>query len=456
MNQLARMLDQALEETTFRIDGGAPCSVEEFRDALERAQRSAARTRTIRSARFSVADASPLTAFLGNRLSQFVEPGTGWIRHSFKVDGDSSGGVTLTNQLVEAIDNRSGLDGFATGLTHAAAVLGSVRAAELIEAWAEVHPWEYKILVILSDVHVDECIELAQGLRMYTLPTSSDAVPASLPRGLMRDDSMANLLGHTLLEIDAATSPALSVPSLRGDARSTFNTSTALAECLPEGFFRALSLVCGRRVGMAWSWVDYGEAGAFTRRMPSFLAGTGEGLSKLSSSWSMAQSSGVIELGNHVRPAANLSEAGLHRAWALRNELQRRYDTDQRFQIAVSRWIEAASPGVLSPDRLIDLRVALEALYLDSGTGESRFRLALTGARHLRNGMEDRREVYKSLAEFYGLASRVVHGEPLPTGEKKRASTLALADQVTNLCRDGILKIVEQRKQPKWIDVLLS
>ena len=89
----------------------------------------------------------------------------------------------------------------------------------------------------------------------------------------------------------------------------------------------------------------------------------------LSKSWSYEPSTGKTELTSYVPPAPNLCESGLRRAWELRSELQRRIDSDQRFQLSVSRWARAASPGVLNPDRVIDLRIALESLYLDSSGG---------------------------------------------------------------------------------------
>ena len=156
-------------------------------------------------------------------------------------------------------------------------------------------------------------------------------------------------------------------------------------------------------------------------------------------------------MGTLAAPAANLCEQGLRRAWELRSELQSRLDSDQRFQIAVTRWAKAATPGVMNPDRIIDLRIALEALYLDSTGGELGFRLSLTGARHLRTNLDDRQAVRRSLVDFYGFASRVIHGAPIG-----RSIDVTLVDMATDLCREGILKIVEQRNQPRWTDLLLS
>ena len=150
-------------------------------------------------------------------------------------------------------------------------------------------------------------------------------------------------------------------------------------------------------------------------------------------------------------PVSNLCEQGLHRAWKLLNELQRRLDSDQRFQIAVSRWVKAAIPGAMNPDRMIDLRIALEALYLDSSEGELGFRLSVTGARHLRTNLDDRKAVRKSLSDFYRFGSRIVHGTPVG-----RSADVVLVNTANDLCREGILKIVEDGNQPNWTDLLLG
>ena len=181
------------------------------------------------------------------------------------------------------------------------------------------------------------------------------------------------------------------------------------------------------------------------------MAGQGLRIEQLSKDVTHSLYTGVTKLSSFDPPTPNLCRKGLQRAWALSSELQRRLDSDERFQIAVTRWTEAATPGVLNPDRLIDLRIALESLYLDSIQGELGFRLSITGARHLGTRLDDRRAIRKTLADFYGLASRVIHGS---TPTKK--ADVSLVDKATKLCRNGILKIVEQRDQPSWTDFLLS
>ena len=79
--------------------------------------------------------------------------------------------------------------------------------------------------------------------------------------------------------------------------------------------------------------------------------------------------------------------------------------------------------------------------------------MSVTGARHLGKKLEDRKEIRKSLGDFYGLASKVIHGVPFEEGKN-----LLLFFKAATLCRDlrRILKIVEERSHPDWTELLLS
>lgn len=445
------MLAQVLPVTTFCTSRGREYSADGLRDALALNDKRVPDTWDVMSARAEVDDewTSRLTDHLRRRLSKFIDGETDRIGHSFRVASDSVSVVRTPPDQTEVMWSSSTLPGFARGLVRAAAVLGPDRAVSLIHQWADGEPHHYKLWVVLAGLYVDQDIELDQGLRICRLPVSSDCLPVSMPD--MDWNRVGPILGHAALVLDASTQPAIFAPSQGGSERPALRSRTALGEVRFDTFLPALSLVCNRQIEMAWRWNDYGEAGNFSTGHRSSLGGPGRALSQLGLGMSYEPSSGVTELTSFKAPSANLSKAGLQRVWAMGDELQHRMDSEERFRIAVTRWARAASPGVLNPDRVIDLRIALEALYLDSGQGELGFRLSITGARHLRNDLDDRKAVQKTLKDFYQLASRTIHGS-----SKLKKGDSALVDKASMLCRDGILKIVEQRDQPQWIDVLLE
>jgi len=449
MKELPALLEGALLATTFRTDGGTVYSVDELRETHAGYSSRVPKTPEVLAAHPVVDDdqLGTIVNYLRDRLGAYLDVARGRIGHCFGVVGDSQPYVTFTPDSVVETQATSSLSDFARGLIRAATVLGPDRAAMLLSKWADGGPRRFKIVVVLAGVWVDEDIVLDEGLRVYRLPVSSDLLPTSLPN--MTQETMGQILGHAALEIGASTRPALFVPQ---EGKVPLHSHTALDQASLDSFFLALSLVCNQQVGLAWSWNDHGESGTFTETgRNSIMSGPGMELSTHGKTKTYHPSTGVVELSSFDSPPPNLCETSLRRAWELRTELQRRNDSDQRFKIAVTRWAKAATPGVLSPDRLIDLRIALEALYLDSREGELGFRLSITGARHLATDLHERKAVRKALADFYGLASRVIHGVPL-----KRKADVSLVDGAATLCRDGILKIVEQRNQPDWTEFLLS
>ena len=455
MSELAASLDRALLATTFRTAGGTGYSAEEFHDELSPPLKRVPETWEVLSASPVVSDnwVGAVADHLRDRLSGYMDVDTDRIGHSFDVTSATNRHLKTAPDSAVEIQSSSSLAGFARGLIRAAAVLGADGAARLIGLWAGGEPLHCRILVVLAGVHVDEDIELNQDLRVYRLSISSDSLPISLPK-MMRGDSVSRILGHTVLEFKASTSPALFVPPQSDDVYTPIPllTRTALGRVSLNTFFLALSLICNRQVGLAWSWIDYGEAGSFADpEADSSMLGPGMATELLAKGYTRSLTTGVTQLSSYEPPTPNLCENGLRRAWDLQKELQRRIDSDQRFQTAVTRWAKAASPGVLDPDRVIDLRIALESLYISSSEGELGFRLSITGARHLGTSLVERKAIRKTLVDFYRLASRVIHGTPLSSN-----TDVSLVDAATKLCRDGILKIVEGRNQPDWTDFLLS
>ena len=107
-------------------------------------------------------------------------------------------------------------------------------------------------------------------------------------------------------------------------------------------------------------------------------------------------------------------------------------------------------------DRFIDLRIALESLYLkdfpNETSQEMRFRLSLFGAWHLGADQAERSNIRKQLRQAYDTASGAVHsGGVERTPENERL----LAD-AQRLCREGILKLLADGAPRDWGDLILG
>ena len=451
--ELVQLLDKALAQTRFRTEDQAILSVQDLSQTLSESYWGEPDRKRAMAARPQVPEdvVDRLTAGLHQLLDEYLDASRGRVGHSFRIAGDFGGIIRATSDYAVEIQSTSDSRGLARALLRAAAVVGPESAAGLLDLWAHGEPLRFKICLVLAGLYVDQPLELAEGLRVYPLPISSEGLPLSMPEADW--NRVREMLGHPVLEIDAHTGPVFFQPPGDEGSYPSLETLTVFQSVTVDRFLTALSLVSNGRVAAAWSWNDYGDAAAFANGIPSGLSGPGPmTLRRLGRGSHYDPSANITKITDFDPPSSNLDTNGLRRAWELVDELQRRSESDPRFRIAVRRWEQSAG-NASREDRTIDLRIALESLYLDSDTGELGFRLATTGARHLGTGLQERRDISSALRRFYGLASRVIHGTELgQTGN----TDVELLRSAGTLCRDGILKIVEAKHQPEWSDLLLG
>ena len=273
--ELVQLLDQALAQTTFRTENRAILSAEELRRTLSESYWGAPDRELALSARPEVSDdvADCLAAGLHQRLDAYIDASSGRIGHSFRVAGDEGGLIRGTPDHAVEIQSRSHSRGLARALLRAAALLGPESAARLLDLWAHGDPLRFKIRLVLAGLYVAQPLELAEGLRVYPLPISSEGLPLSMPAADW--NRVSYLLGHPVLDIDAHTSPVFFPPPGDEGSYPPLETVTVLRGATVATFLTALSLVSNRRVAVAWSWNDYGDAATFATGSPSGLAGPG-------------------------------------------------------------------------------------------------------------------------------------------------------------------------------------
>ena len=125
--------------------------------------------------------------------------------------------------------------------------------------------------------------------------------------------------------------------------------------------------------------------------------------------------------------------------------------SDLRFKMAINRWLRSRRPDLSLADHFIDLRVALEALYLSDSSGELSFRLSTRLAWHIGSSPDERKALSELTRRFYSRASRVVHGSDLGDADGDRR----LLDQASDLCRHGLLAYVTDAP-PDWDSVVFG
>lgn len=128
--------------------------------------------------------------------------------------------------------------------------------------------------------------------------------------------------------------------------------------------------------------------------------------------------------------------------------LHRLGETDLKgFPVAIRRFRDSYERyDSEDPERLLDLAIALEALFLnDEDTKEQlRFRLSLRIARFLEPDPDARIPIFRSVRDLYDMRSKLAHGatvHSLKTKDKTRL--LALQAEAPTITRRAIAKMIE-------------
>ena len=111
-------------------------------------------------------------------------------------------------------------------------------------------------------------------------------------------------------------------------------------------------------------------------------------------------------------------------------------------KIPINRWIKSKTSQT-PEDKIIDLAIALEALYLPDA-GESTFKLAVRASWYLGKDREDRKKLFEEFKELYKCRSRVVHGGELKenvTIEEELIPMPKFVERSQDLCQQSIKKL---------------
>ena len=468
MRELTTLLDRIVEDTIFdagrartldtsrvtTFDGNPEngLSPTELRDALERSSWHSEERVRAESARPVSSDRllAKLIEKLRQLLTDYILTGTDRVRHTFPMFGCSAKHVKARNDGFTQYEYESTVPQFAVALIRCAAIVGSDRAVSMLSGWIDGEPFQYRRSALLVGVTTQQRLDLGNGIRVTPLAISSDALPTSLPKG--SSIRPLDYLGRAVLSVDSTACPAI---FRAGDRRSTGDDVTilsALGNAPLETLYEALSLTCNRYVHFKWSWDEYEEVSAFAGKGHGDGRSMGSARNELSAGWSRSGSTGVVTLTDGGLQLPCLSQEVLKKAWNIHSTLDSRKRSDSMFRTAVSRWIRSTRPDLEITDHFIDLRIALEALYLDQKAGELTFRLAIRGAWHLGNDWSERSEIQNALKKFYGVASKIVHGNDLNESKGDHE----WLEKAREICRCGILKTIEQKEQPCWDELILG
>lgn len=312
-------------------------------------------------------------------------------------------------------------------------------------------------------------IQVVEGVRLVPLPSSeipeqfARYLPSWLSYTLM--DHANEFYGNALIVVDSPgfsilREPAPDPTSSRGVLIDEFQWRDPIDE-LPfpvevhdvnfpnfntELFYRALSLVCNSPVHMRiGEWISEPDK-------------------------SLLLDDKITGLNIFLDPCdhfVEVEEADIEKAKCLYRILDTNPDLREKLRMPIDRWIKSKAPeNTLTPeepiDKIIDLGIVFEALYLSDVKEELIFRLGVRAAWYLGKDKTEREKLLKKFGDIYRCRSNAVHGgqldEPVRFGEE-RISIRKFIERVQNLCRDSIMKILNSEQFPDrnyWDSLILG
>ena len=340
----------------------------------------------------------------------------------------------LSSNGFEATECVSSISDFHNYLIVAAAIVGVQRMVNYLCDWVDGKPLKYRTVGLIVGVRVDRPLNLGERIAITTLPISSTQLPQTLPGyGSL---SAVEYLDGVVLEVDSIAMPAIYKPDQTSEGRWKFGNviqhSWALKESSLDEFCESLSLASNTCVRCKQIWRDYGELTAY---------------SDLSTKSSMPMRTTVAS-----PTEVTMTIEQLKHAWQIHSS-RKMPGEPQYLKTAIARWISSKQADSDIVDQFIDLRIALEALFLNRNhRGSQSLRVATHGSLFLVQDYRDRRSHYDELRKAYELASNSVHtGRQNDTSENRDLLTRA-----QNICRAGILKVIEKGTRPDWDNVMLG
>lgn len=315
----------------------------------------------------------------------------------------------------------------------------------------------FQYYAVLEGIKLECEIQVYEGIRFVPLPENESDLPRYLLNHIfsMPNAKADDFAGKTLLIIDATVSPIFCKPFPKSEASfseylSRFqvkvdnNTFSRFdVDDFYDKFCRTLSLVCNSAVQISRQWqfleadklFNLGVYGVTRVHYPSHPPfGMPNPLSKL-----------------QIDKVKRLYEFLVNRNSGILKKLK----------IPIDRWQKSKRDRDLV-DKIIDLGIAFEALYLSDrdGNSELSFQFRLRASWHIGRDKADRETLIDEFKAIYTLRSKAVHTGELPQTVKiRKGESVPISEfikKAQDLCRDSILKVLEDGKFPDWNDLILG
>ena len=315
----------------------------------------------------------------------------------------------------------------------------------------------FQDIASLNGIRLETETQVCEGVRLVPFPhripceLSSYLPGFPMPNFDVRTDPF---MGQTLLIIDR---PMFSVLTQAADEELSdeiliddfsFQVETHSIKFLNSDavvsfrktFCQALSLACNTPVQVARGWLFLPEDSAFHP-----LQGGGIGYNYGPFGYATEVGQSEIDEAKHL--------------YELLTNLDS--DVEKKLQIAIDRWIKSKTIQ-MPEDKIIDLGIAFETLYLSDrdGNSELSFQFRLRASWHLGKRKAHREALMRDLNKIYEWRSKSVHTGKIPNKTKRTSFTdeevREFIEKSQDLCRQSIIKILEEGKFPDWNNLILG
>lgn len=399
--------------------------------------------RQLRSALVRMPDRarSTLHGVLKDVLGDYIDSSTDNIGHALPIGGDGWSGNRFEAEGHSSHAEFSSIKSFADALIRGAAVLGPDRMASVVAGWARGEPLTYRTCNVVP-IKVARALAPVSGVSIAPLPLSTVQLPGEIRA--LNTVPPSSYLGQTLVSVDTVARPALFRPT--DDENPPGSVKASLPSRITFDLIReALALECSIHIDRGLFYAAFDDLAALVKGLSTY--GTLGHLTVGEGTKTTNFETGECTLRVPDDATLEVSNTQVERLMkALR-------DAKPPTRVAVSRWVSAMNAGRTITDRFIDLRIALESLFLPPPPDqELKFRLTITGAWMIGRDGSDRQQVYKTLRQAYDLGSKAVH-----RGDVKRNSTnAALLNTALGVCRRGILRALHDGPVEDWSALILN
>ena len=315
----------------------------------------------------------------------------------------------------------------------------------------------FQYLAILEGIKLESEIHIYAGIQLIPLPENKSQLPRYLLNHMFRGDE-DKFTGRTLLIIDCSVFPMFCKPVPIPNQDSS---SQAFQECLSRfrievgnstfpnfdvdifynKFCQALSLVCNSNVQISRHWPFLAEDKLFN------LESMGVSRTQYPSHPPFGMPNPLSSL--QIDEVKHLYELLVNRDSGILKKLK----------IPIDRW-QKSKRDRDPVDKMIDLGIGFESLYLQDTRDELTFKLGVRASWYLGKDKGHRKKLLAEFKEIYKCRSTGVHDGKLKSSvtiEGKSVPISEFIERSQDLCRNSIIKILEDGKFPDdWNNVILG